>query len=141
VAERTDVYYRLGCIKREQGQARQAVNNFEKALALNGEHRPTLEALVALYGKNNDWKQVAAYKRQILDSIYEEEERYNILNEIGDIWTDKEDNARKAIEALEEALELRPTDHILLHKLLQLYQRAKEWEKMIEALQTISDLE
>ncbi len=32
---RTDVYYRLGCIKREQGQAKQAINNFEKALGLD----------------------------------------------------------------------------------------------------------
>ena len=30
---RADVYYKLGCIKREQGQAKQAINNFEKALA------------------------------------------------------------------------------------------------------------
>ena len=29
---RTDTYYRLGCIKREQGQARQAINNFEKGV-------------------------------------------------------------------------------------------------------------
>ncbi|MBM6698709.1 tetratricopeptide repeat protein, partial [Streptococcus alactolyticus] len=49
--ERTDVYYRLGCIKREQGQAKQAINNFEKALGLNGEHRPTLEALVDTYAQ------------------------------------------------------------------------------------------
>jgi tetratricopeptide (TPR) repeat protein len=141
VEERTDVYYRLGRIKGAQGQARQAVNNYEKALALNNEHRPTLDALVDLYATSKDWKQVAAYKRQILDSTYEEEGRYNILNEIGDIWTDKEDNVRKAIEALEEALELRPSDHVLLHKLLQLYQKAKEWEKMIETLHTISSLE
>ncbi|HEX5101923.1 MAG TPA: hypothetical protein VFV94_20585, partial [Polyangiaceae bacterium] len=141
VEERTDVYYRLGRIKGEQGQARQAVNNYEKALALNSEHRPTLDALVNLYAAAKDWKQVAAYKRQILDSTYEEEGRYNILNEIGDIWTEREDNVRKAIEALEEALELRPTDHVLLHKLLQLYQKGKDWEKMIETLQTISSLE
>ena len=32
-AARADVYYKLGCIKREQGQAKQAINNFEKALA------------------------------------------------------------------------------------------------------------
>ena len=29
---RADVYYKLGCIKREQGQAKQAINNFEKSL-------------------------------------------------------------------------------------------------------------
>ncbi len=141
VEERTDVYYRLGCIKREQGQAKQAINNFEKALALNSEHRPTLEALVNVYTQHSDWKQVAAYKRQILDSVFDGEERYKILNEIGDIWSEQEKNPNKAIEALEEARDLKPEDHILLHKLLQLYQSAADWQKMVDTLQAIADIE
>ncbi|HEX9622530.1 MAG TPA: tetratricopeptide repeat protein, partial [Polyangiaceae bacterium] len=141
VEQRTDVYFRLGRIKAAQGQARQAVNNFEKALALNPEHRATLQALVDIYGKNNDWKQVAAYKRQILDSVSGEEERYQLLNEIGDIWGEKEKNAHKAIEALEEAQSLRPQDHVLLHKLLQLYQQAGEWQQMVDTIQAIAELE
>jgi tetratricopeptide (TPR) repeat protein len=141
VDERTDVYYSLGCIKREQGQAKQAINNFEKALALNPEHRPTLEALIGIYEKNNDWKQVAAYKRQILDSIVEGDARYGLLVEIGDVWWDREKNAPKAIEALEEALDLKPEDHVILHKLLQLYQEAGDWNKMVDTLQAIADIE
>src|SRR6478752_1467489 len=88
--QRTDVYYRLGNIKREQNQARQAINNYEKALAL--------DALVDVYSKANDWKQVAAYQRQILDSVLEPDQRYDILNTIGDIWADREKNPHKAIE-------------------------------------------
>jgi tetratricopeptide (TPR) repeat protein len=141
IEQRTDVYYRLGSIKREQGQAKQAINNYEKALALNSEHRPTLEALVGVYAKANDWKQVAAYKRQILDGISDGDERYTILNEIGEIWGEKDKNPHKAIEALEEARDLRPQDHVLLHKLLQLYQQAGEWQRMIDTIQAISDLE
>ncbi|HVU04695.1 MAG TPA: tetratricopeptide repeat protein [Polyangiaceae bacterium] len=141
VEQRTDVYYRLGCIKREQAQAKQAINNFEKALALNSEHRPTLEALVELYAKNNDWKQVAAYKRQILDSVFDEEERFKLLIEIGDVWAEKEKAPPKAIEALEEALQYKPQDHVLLHKLLQLYQTAADWQKMVDTVQSIADLE
>ena len=141
VAERTDVYFRLGCIKREQGQARQAINNFEKALALNSDHRPSLEALIEIYARNNDWKQVAAYRRQILDTVFEGEERYALLVDIGDTWSEKEKNWPKAIEALEEALELKPEDHVLLHKLLQLYQQAGDWQKMVDTLQVIADME
>jgi len=139
--QRTDVYFRLGNIKREQNQARQAINNYEKALALNADHRPTLEALVDVYAKANDWKQVAAYRRQVLDSVMDGDERYEILNTIGDIWAEKEKNPHKAIEALEEARELRPNDHVLLHKLLQLYQAASEWQRMIDTLQSIAELE
>lgn len=141
VEARTDVYYRLGCIKREQGQARQAINNFEKALGLNPEHRPTLEALVDIYSKNKDWKQVAAYKRQILDGVVDGEERYRILNEIGEIWSEREKNPQKAIDALEEAQELKPRDHVLLHKLLTLYQSAASWQKMVDTLEAIASFE
>ncbi|MEZ4226752.1 MAG: tetratricopeptide repeat protein [Polyangiaceae bacterium] len=141
VEQRTDVYYRLGCIKREQHQAKQAINNFEKALALDVEHRPTLEALIGIYEQSNDWKQVAAYKRQILDAVLDGEERYTLLNEIGDLWSEKEKNPQKAIEALEEARDLKPQDHVLLHKLLQLYQLAKEWHKLVDTLQAIADIE
>jgi len=141
VEQRTDVYFRLGNIKREQNQPRQAINNYEKALALNSEHRATLEALVEVYAKSNDWKQVAAYRRQILDSVVDGDERYAILNSIGDIWSEKEKNPHKAIEALEEARDLRPQDHVLLHKLLALYQAAGEWQRMIDTLQSILELE
>jgi tetratricopeptide (TPR) repeat protein len=141
VEHRTDVYFRLGNIKREQNQARQAINNYEKALALNGDHRPTLEALVDVYAKASDWKQVASYRRQILDTVMDGDQRFEILNTIGDIWAEKEKNPHKAIEALEEARDLRPNDHVLLHKLLQLYQSAAEWQRMIDTLQSIAELE
>ncbi len=141
VEQRTEVYYRLGSIKREQGQPKQAINNFEKALALNTEHRPTLEALVDLYVKSGDFKQVAAYKRQILDGVFDEDERFKLLVEIGDVWGEKEKNSPKAIEALEEARDYKPQNHVLLHKLLQLYQSAGDWQKMVDTLQAISDLE
>ena len=78
--ERADVYYKLGCIKREQGQAKQAINNFEKALGVDAAHRPTLEALVGIYAELKDWKQVVAYKRQILDNVFDGDERFKILD-------------------------------------------------------------
>ena len=43
-ALRAEVYYKLGCVKRAQGQGKQAINNWEKGLAIDAAHRPTLEA-------------------------------------------------------------------------------------------------
>ncbi|MGZ3473895.1 MAG: tetratricopeptide repeat protein [Polyangiales bacterium] len=138
---RTEVYFRLGSIKRKQGQARQAITNYEKALEIDPAHRPTLEALVGVYSDNKDWKQVVEYKRQILDNVMDGEERYVILNEIGDVWANNDKNLPKAIDALEEALELKPENHVLLHKLLQHYQGAEQWTKMIETIERIANLE
>jgi tetratricopeptide (TPR) repeat protein len=139
--ERANVYFKLGCIKREQGQLKQAVNNFEKALAIDDAHRVTLEAMVSIYAGLSDWKQVCAYKRQILDNVFEADERFLMLNDVGDIWAEKENNLPKAIETLEEALELKPDNHVLLHKLLGLYQKARNYERMIDTIQAISELE
>jgi tetratricopeptide (TPR) repeat protein len=139
--ERATVYYKLGCIKQAQGQSKQAVNNFEKALGAEPAHRPTLEAMVAVYDGLKDWKQVCHYKRLILDNIMDGLERFKMLNDIGDIWVDKENNIPKGVEALEEALDLEPQNHVLLHKLLQLYQRTGQWERMVDCLQRIAELE
>ena len=138
---RADVYYRLGCVKREQGQAKQAINNFEKALAVDAAHKATLEALVSLYTELKDWKQCVAYRRQILDNVFEGEERFRMLNEIADVWNDQDKNPAKAIEALEEARELQPLNPGLLHKLIALYQATENWSKMIDTLQTIAESE
>ncbi|MGA7120327.1 MAG: tetratricopeptide repeat protein, partial [Polyangiaceae bacterium] len=140
-AARADVYYRLGRIKREQGQPKQAINNFEKALAVEPSHPATLEALVALYGELRDWKQVVAYRRQILDNVFDADERFRLLNEIADVWNDQDKNPRKAIEALEEAREIQPSNPGLLHKLIALYQATENWSKMIDTLQAIADSE
>ncbi len=138
---RAEVYFRLGCIKREQGQAKQAINNFEKALCVNAAHRPTLEAMVSLYMELRDYKQVVAYKRQVLDNVFEGDERYKILNEIGETWRDLDKSPAKAIEAFEEALDLQPNSHPLLHTLLALYQQVENWQKMIDTIQRIAELE
>ncbi len=140
-AERAEVYYKLGCIKREQGQAKQAINNFEKALGVDSAHRPTLEALVGIYTDLKDWKQVVAYKRAILDSVVDGEERYKILVEIADIWQDQDKNPVKAIEALEDAKDLQPENRALLNKMLPLYEATQNWTRMIETISAIAEME
>ncbi|MBX3229294.1 MAG: tetratricopeptide repeat protein [Labilithrix sp.] len=139
--ERADVYSKLGAIKREQGQAKQAINNFEKALGVDASHRPTLEAMVGIYTDLKDWKQVVHYKRQILDSIVDGDERFKVLQDIADIWQDNDKNPAKAIEALEDAKDLQPDNRPLLNKMLPLYEATQNWAKMIDTIQAIADME
>ncbi|HJL19199.1 MAG TPA: tetratricopeptide repeat protein [Sandaracinaceae bacterium LLY-WYZ-13_1] len=138
--EITDVFYKLGVVKREQGDRRKALNMFDKALEEDPHHRPTLEAMVGVYEKANDFEQVIHYKKQVLE-IADIEERFEMLVEIGDLWNEKVKNAQKAIEAYAEASALEPDNHRLLHKLLMLYQQTKQWDEAIEIIQRISDLD
>ena len=50
-------------------------------------------------------------------------------------------NAQKAITAYLEALEVRPGNHVILHKVLDLYSETKQWKKAVEIINQIADLE
>ena len=138
---RADVYFKLGCMKREQGFAKQAIANFEKAFTSDDVHLPTLEACISLYTDAKDWKQVAAFKRRILEGEREPEARYKMLEEIADIWEGKAKEPTKALEALEEALAIKPAFHALLHRIVTLYQQTEDWPRVIETIWTLASLD
>lgn len=132
-----DTFYRLGVIKREQGERPKALNMFDKALEEDSHHRPTLEAVVDLYEKQAKWDQVIHFKRQLLD-VVSDAERCVLLEQIGYIWRDKLDNLMKAIQAWEDVLTLDPAKHKLAHELLGALQSAKQWDKTIALIEQIA---
>lgn len=139
--EITGAFFRLGVIKREQGDRRKALNMFEKALEENGGHGPTLEALVELYRGSGEWQQVIYFKKRLLDATDDVDKRFRLYGEVGDIWKDKLQNPASAIEAYVEASALMPEDHKMLHKLLGLYQVTGQWEALIDVVDRVSELD
>ncbi len=139
--EITDTFFRLGVIKREQGERRKALNMFDKALEEDPHHRQTLEAVVGLYEGQQEWQQVIHFKKQILETVDDVDERFELLHEIGILWKDKVQNPAKAIESWCEASDLKPDEHRILHKLLGAYQETRQWEKAIEIIEQVSALD
>jgi len=139
-SEIVDIFFRLGNIKLKQGERKKALNMFEKALEIEATHRPTLQAVIELQQQSNDWEAVIHAKRQLL-TIAEEPEQVKLLDEIGDTYHKQLNNAQKAITAYLEALEVRPGNHVILHKVLDLYSETKQWKKAIEIITQIAELE
>jgi golgin subfamily B member 1 len=137
----TDIFYRLGVIKREQGERRKAINMFDKALEEDSHHRPTLEAVVGLYEAQGEWEQVIHFKKELLEVADNDDERFDLLQQVGDLWKEKRKNQQKAIESYTDASDIKPEDHKVLHKLLLAYQETRQWEKATETIQRISDLD
>jgi golgin subfamily B member 1 len=136
-----DALYRLGVIKREQGDPRKALNMFDKALEEDEHHRPTLEALIGLYARQKDWEQVIAHKRRLLECADTAAERFSLHGEIGELWHKELQNSERAIEAFVEAAALQPDDHVTLHRLLQLYTSGSQWDNAIAIIDRISAAE
>ena len=137
--QKADLYHRMGLIKVRQGQARQAIGHFEKALSVSGNHRATLSSLTDVYLDAGDFKQAVAYKRHVLDDVVDGEERYALLLEIADIWEKREKSLPKAVEALEEARDLKPNDLPLLTRMVGLYSQVGNWNAMADLLERMAD--
>ncbi|TPV92869.1 MAG: tetratricopeptide repeat protein [Myxococcales bacterium FL481] len=134
------VYHRLGAIKRQQDQPRKALNYLEKALEVDRNHRPTLEAIVELQEAANDWEGVIEAKRALAD-VAAPEERGALLKQLGALYVDKLGNRRKAADVYGEALAAEPDDYSLLHTMLDLYTAAKDWSNAIATLDHIVEIE
>jgi tetratricopeptide (TPR) repeat protein len=138
--EVTQSFHQLGVIRLEQGDRRKALNMFDKALEQDAMHRDTLARVITIHAEDGGWDQVIHYKKQLLEGA-SLPERLKLLQEISDLWRDKLDNRQKAIEHMVEAVGLEPKNHVLLHKLLQLYQETKLWKEATEIIQRIADLD
>ncbi len=139
--EITEIFYRLGVVKREQGEDKKARNMFDKALEEDSHYVPALEAMVALQTRESDWESVVQYKKRILDVTDEPAVRATLLVELGDLWQDELDSSESAAEAFTEALDLEPDNHVVLHKLLGTYQSSNRWSEAIDVIDRIADLE
>ncbi|MBX7197357.1 MAG: tetratricopeptide repeat protein, partial [Sandaracinaceae bacterium] len=132
------VHFRMGRVQQEQGKTRGAIASFQQALAIDPEHKDTLVRLCEVYAERRQWPEVIECKRRLVESEPNVEARCKLLCEIAEIHEQLK-NVRGAVDALEEAVELRPRDHVLLHKVLEAYQRADAWAEMTSVLDRIAE--
>jgi len=139
--EITEVFYRLGVVKREQGEDKKARNMFDKSLEEDTHFVPALEAMVDLQAAEGDWESVVQYKKRILDVADEPSARAKLLVELGDLWHEKLKNPDGAAEAFTESLDIEPDNHVVLHKLLVAFQAAERWSEAIDIIERVCGLE
>lgn len=138
--EIVDIFYRLGHIKAEVKERRKALNMFDKALEIDSKHKDTLREVILLHDEGKNYEQVIHFKKELLDAV-EDDERFDLMVEIGDIWHEKLRNPQKAISSYNDALEVKPHSRPVLHKVLPLYQSTKQWQKVVETIQQVADME
>ena len=139
-SEVVDIFYRLGIIKLRQGEKKKALNMFEKALEIDPSHRPTLTSVIELQTSQNDWEAVIAAKRALLP-VADAEEKFKLHNEMAELYSEKLQKYADAIKSYLDAVDLKPNDHVTLHKVLDLYTKTEQWKKAIEILGRIAGIE
>ena len=136
-----EIFFRQGQIKLKVGERRKALDFFRKALDLNPKSETVLRAVVDLHEKQGDWEDVIHHRRQLLALGGDAGDRFQSLVSIGDILREHLRNVPKAVEAYKEALAVQPDSKLILGKLLDLYQEARQWSEAVDILTRLAELE
>ena len=138
--EIVEIFYRLGHIKAQLKERRKALNMFDKALEIDNRHKDTLREVIELHEEGKNFEQVIHFKKELLTAV-DDDERFNLFVEIGDIWQEKLRNPQKAISSYNDALEIDSESRPVLHKVLPLYQSTKQWQKVVEIIHKVAEME
>jgi tetratricopeptide (TPR) repeat protein len=140
-ADVVEIFYRQGQIKLKVGERRKALDFFKKALDLEPRNEAVLRAVVDLHEKQGDWEDVIHHRRQMLALDLDANDRFQSLVTIGDILREHLRNVPKAVEAYKEALTVQSDSRLVLSKLLDLYQEARQWNEAVDILTRLAELE
>jgi tetratricopeptide (TPR) repeat protein len=138
--EVVEVFYRLGDIKRQQGEWRKALNYFEKGQEVEPAHRATLEGMVEVQERLANWKAVIAAKTALL-AVVAPEERFDLFLECADLMYQQLRDVEGAVENYHAAVALRPDDRVLLTRFVEVLTEAERWEEVLQIVLRLAELE
>ncbi|TKC99382.1 tetratricopeptide repeat protein [Polyangium fumosum] len=113
-----------------------AIKAYERALELDPESTVTVDALIPLYEPRDAAQRlVELYARRVeLAGSGEADLRYDLNVRAAERYEKSLDNRREAINALNAALDARPSDATVLASLERLYRAEKMWDELLDNL-------
>lgn len=138
--DRVELYCRAGDAAAAIGDSERAGRLFRSALAIDELYEHALRSLAALDAGGGDARERLEAKQALLQLTDEAGERFRLLLEIADGFSEIEFD-EGAAEALTAALEIQPESKAALHKLLALHTSAERWRDAVDTLQRLSKLE
>jgi tetratricopeptide (TPR) repeat protein len=130
---RAEVLVCLAKLERERGASSEAATLLDRALAIFPEHRAALSQRIELAHASSDAATAAALRRRMLRSAQSDDERATLLSSLAD------ESLTATIEALEQALGLRPGDPRLLERLQAAMEAAGRWSEAVDAKVALSE--
>ena len=138
--ELVGLFCRLGEINGKMGKHDVAVRMYEKALEVDPNSVTALTASVHYYESLERWAKVIKY-RVSLSRLVEKEGAFDQWLAIGDIYHDRLNQTREALEAFKRALQIKSDDVLLLSKVAAILVEQEKWKDAIGAYRRILSLE
>ncbi len=135
--ERASIWRRIGEARRDMLDDREgAITAYEHAAELESDSAFTIDCLIDLYEqKGEPARLVELYQRRVeLASEDDVELKYDLLVKAADCFERKLGNRPRAIEALNQALAVRPSAPAVLAALNRLYRAEEMWPELLDNL-------
>ena len=138
--ERLAIAFRIAKIYEEKfrNQA-EAINAYEAVLATDPNHREAIAALDKMYEKRREWDKLVSLRVRLADLEEDQAERIEKYKALA-TYSEKKIRRPEITQALwEQVLETDPDDLDALQSLVVTYEKAKEWESLVEATGRLVD--
>jgi tetratricopeptide (TPR) repeat protein len=132
------LYASMAEVKLGQGKTREAEALFEKALGASPDHARSLETLLKMALGGQAWSRAASLERRIARTLRDEKKQIETLARSAELY-EKGHDLPKAVEVLEEARLIRPTEPVLLLALRAGYEALKQWRKVVDIVGAMAE--
>ena len=137
--ERAEIYVRIAQLLRQQGKARVAVTNFDKALAIAPFEVRALRGSLELNAELGNWVAVEPVEARYLDLVGSEH-RFAELCASGERWLREGRKVGLARQRFEAARDGFPGQRLPLERLLEIYGGLQATEQVIDTRKRLLEL-
>ena len=146
VKEKTDkvaslINFRLAEIKKRQNQPALAGPFLRRALELDPGNWAALQATLELQLAASDHAGALNTRKAMINHAPSDEVKFDLFLESGKLFREQLRDPGKAVIAFQKALELRPRDPAVLHRLLDLYTERKQWREAVGIVDQVVEVE
>ena len=145
--EVVEIYWMLGDIYVTSNHLDKAANQFERALAMDAQHEPSLMSLSKIAQATGKWEQVADCYRRLLQLV-EEEKQYPLAMSLGEVSKKHLNDTWQAIDAYSIALRSQPNSLEAMQNLCALSEETGQFAraggllaKMLQVEEVRSDID
>jgi len=140
--ENVDTIIKIGDLNRHQSNFGLAIKSYDRAVELLGDTLPDeywhLHYVRGIsYEQANNW---AAAEKELETALKYRPDHPYILNYLGYAWADKGVNLEQALEMIQRASELRPSDGYITDSLGWIMYRMKDFEQSVKTLERAVEL-
>jgi tetratricopeptide (TPR) repeat protein len=107
------------------------VNAFNQILTIQPDNLQAVDALARQYESMGRWPELIAILRKKAAVVTDLEDKVTLYLRVANLYLEKFSNQAEAIKAFEAALELDPGNERAVTYLKQMYEKRRDWEKLV----------